>query len=154
MSLLLPETAPAATRRGFLITVTAAGAVMGFAAESDAATAAPPGYAPTIWYDIARDGTVTVHVTRAESPLVPQAVAMGDRPLEHVGDGLDAAMRMPGKAREIVLGALVAEIVEQQKRIELGGIAESEGTPELDPRSLHRGPGFGDSLNRTYRHGC
>jgi CO/xanthine dehydrogenase Mo-binding subunit len=75
MSLLLPQTGPAATRRGFLITVTAAGAVMGFAAESDAATAAPPGYAPTIWYDIARDGTVTVHVTRAE---------MG----QHVGTGI------------------------------------------------------------------
>src|SRR4029434_996546 len=93
-----------------------------------------------------------LHVTRTESPLVPQAVAMGDRPLEHVGNGLDAAVGMPGKAREIILGSFVAEIVEQQEGVEFRGIAESEGTPELDSRSFHRGPGFDTSRTGANGH--
>jgi isoquinoline 1-oxidoreductase beta subunit len=52
----------ALSRRGFLITVTAAGAVFALAAPADAAEA----YAPTIWYSIDRAGVVTVHIIRAE----------------------------------------------------------------------------------------
>jgi hypothetical protein len=50
------------SRRGFLITVTAAGAVFALAAPADAAEA----YAPTIWYAIDKAGVVTVHIIRAE----------------------------------------------------------------------------------------
>lgn len=55
----------APSRRGFLITLSAAGAMLGFApAAAGAATAG--GFEPTIWYGIDRDGIVTVHVIRAE----------------------------------------------------------------------------------------
>ena len=61
-----PDDATAAlSRRGFLITLTAAGAAMGFASAADAA-GAPAGLAPTIWYSIGRDGIITVNVIRAE----------------------------------------------------------------------------------------
>ena len=50
------------SRRGLLVTMTAAGATFGLAAPAQAAES----YAPTIWYTIARDGTVTVHIIRAE----------------------------------------------------------------------------------------
>jgi len=50
------------SRRGFLITVTAAGAAFAFAGPAEAAES----YAPTIWYSIDKAGTVTVHVIRAE----------------------------------------------------------------------------------------
>jgi isoquinoline 1-oxidoreductase beta subunit len=60
---LLP--ADALSRRGFLITLTAAGAVMGFAGEAGAADA-PAGFEPTLWYSIGRDGAVTVNIIRAE----------------------------------------------------------------------------------------
>ena len=61
-----PDDATAAlSRRGFLITLTAAGAAMGFAGAADAAGAAA-GFEPTIWYSIGRDGIVTVNVIRAE----------------------------------------------------------------------------------------
>ncbi|KRB46648.1 xanthine dehydrogenase family protein molybdopterin-binding subunit [Phenylobacterium sp. Root700] len=63
----IPITPPPAletSRRGFLITVAAAGAMMGLAAPTGAAAA--EGYEPTIWYRIGRDGTVTVNVIRAE----------------------------------------------------------------------------------------
>ncbi|WP_293904836.1 molybdopterin cofactor-binding domain-containing protein, partial [Phenylobacterium sp.] len=52
----------APSRRVFLITVTAAGGVFGLSTPAEAAA----GYAPTIWYDIDRQGVVTVHVIRAE----------------------------------------------------------------------------------------
>ena len=58
-----PPTAP--SRRGFLITATAAGVMLGFAPTAGAATAAGT-FEPTIWYGIDRDGIVTVHVIRAE----------------------------------------------------------------------------------------
>ncbi len=54
----------ATTRRGFMITVAAAGAMMGLAAPVGAEAA--EGFEPTIWYRIGRDGTVTVNVIRAE----------------------------------------------------------------------------------------
>ena len=56
----------ALSRRGFLIAATSAGVAMGFAGSADAASAAPAGFEPTIWYSIDRDGVVTVNVIRAE----------------------------------------------------------------------------------------
>lgn len=61
----IPIPSPTATtRRGFMITVAAAGAMMGLAAPIGAEAA--EGFEPTIWYRIGRDGTVTVNVIRAE----------------------------------------------------------------------------------------
>jgi isoquinoline 1-oxidoreductase beta subunit len=56
----------ALSRRNFLISVTAAGVALGFAAESVAAAGAPAGFEPTIWYSIGRDGAITVNIIRAE----------------------------------------------------------------------------------------
>ena len=52
----------APSRRGFLITVTAAGAMFSATTPTQAADR----FAPTIWYGIDRTGTVTVHIIRAE----------------------------------------------------------------------------------------
>ncbi len=55
------------SRRGFLITLSAAGATLGFAGAAGAeAAGAPAGFEPTIWYSIGKDGVVTVNVIRAE----------------------------------------------------------------------------------------
>ena len=58
---------------------------------------------------------------------------MLDRAVEHVGDRLDAAVRMPREPGEVVLRAVVAEIVEEQERVEGLGLAEAEGTVKLHP---------------------
>ncbi|WP_296599880.1 molybdopterin cofactor-binding domain-containing protein, partial [Phenylobacterium sp.] len=50
------------SRRGFLVSVTAAGAAFTLTAPAQAAGA----YEPTIWYAIDREGVITVHVIRAE----------------------------------------------------------------------------------------
>ena len=60
------------SRRGFLVAAAGASVLFGFAREADATTAfgpaasAPPGFEPTIWYGIDRDGIVTVNIIRAE----------------------------------------------------------------------------------------
>src|SRR5262249_28716783 len=81
-----------------------------------------------------------------------EAVAVLDRSGQHVGHGLDAAMRMPGKASPIIVRALVAEIVEQQKRIELVGRAEPERPTQLYAGALDRRRGLHDSLDWPNRH--
>ena len=65
--------APAPTRRGFLINATSAGFAMAFAlprlgqaADNASAAGAVIPFEPTIWYEIDRDGIVTVNIIRAE----------------------------------------------------------------------------------------
>ena len=94
-----------------------------------------------------------LHVAGAEIAAVAQAVAVLDVAGQHIGDGLDAAMRMPGKAGAILVGTVVAEIVEQQERIELGGVAEAEGAAQMDAGALDRGLGGDDALDRSDGHG-
>src|SRR5207244_10865065 len=65
-------------------------------------------------------------VTGPKGSLVSEAVTVVHRPREDVGDGFDPAMGVPGEPREVVLGVLVAKVVEQEKGIELFGIAEAE----------------------------
>ncbi len=80
-----------------------------------------------------------LHVAGAERAAIAQAVAVFDGAVQDVGDRLDAAVRMPGEAGEIIGRTVVAEIVEQQKRIGLGRVAEAEGAAQLDAGAFERG---------------
>ena len=51
-------------------------------------------------------------------PRLPRLSPCSTGAGEHVGDRFDAAMRMPREAGEIVVRVVVAEVVEQQERIE------------------------------------
>ena len=57
-----------------------------------------------------------------------------------------------GKPGEVVVGAVVAEIVEQQERVELAGVAEAEGATQLHAGPFHGRLGFDDPLYRPNRH--
>src|ERR1700722_1377709 len=59
----------------------------------------------------AATGGHPLHVAGAEIAAIAEAVAMLDVAGQHVGDGLDAAMRMPRKTGAIFLRPIVAEIV-------------------------------------------
>ncbi len=52
------------SRRSFIVGAAGSGVAMGFAPSGRAADAKP--FAPTIWYRIDRDGTVTVSIAKAE----------------------------------------------------------------------------------------
>ena len=50
----------------------------------------------------------------ATRPIPAKAVSMIDRSGQHIGDGFNPAVGVPGKAGPIVLRPLVAEIVQQE----------------------------------------
>ena len=95
-----------------------------------------------------------LHVARPHAAAIAQAVAMLHGPGQHVGDGLDAAVRMPGETGHIVVRPLVAEIVEQEKRIEFARIAEAERTAQLHARALEHRPRLIDTPDGPNGHGC
>ena len=97
-------------------------------------------------------GRHPLHVARAEHALVAEAVAVIDLAGQDIGDRLDAAMRMPGKAGLVLVGIVVAEIVQQQERIELLGVAEAEGAAQMHAGALHGGLGLDDLLHGTDGH--
>ena len=94
-----------------------------------------------------------LHVAGAQRAAVAQAVAVVDRAGEHVGDGLDAAVRVPGEARLVVGRPVVAEVVEQQERVVLAGVAEAEGAAQADAGAFHGRAGLDDALHRSDGHG-
>src|SRR5579859_2731111 len=81
-------------------------------------------------------GSHPLDVTSGHFAFVAETVAVLDRTGQHVRDGLDSAMRMPGESRQVVCRILIAEVVQQQKRIELLGLAEAEGALQLYSRSF------------------
>ena len=83
---------------------------------------------------------------------VAHAVAVLDRPGQHIGDGLDPAMGMPGEAGQVVVRDVVAEIVEQQEGIEVGGIAEPERAAQVHAGAFEGGLGLDESLDGSDGH--
>ena len=71
-------------------------------------------------------------------PAVAHAVAVFDAAGEHVGDGLDAAVRMPGKPGQVVVRDIVAEVVEEQERDRSRTFAEAERAAQMDAGALQR----------------
>ncbi len=100
----------------------------------------------------AAPGGHPLHVAGAERAFAADAVAMFDGSGQNIGDGLDAAMRMPGKAGEIIFGAVVAEIIQQQKGIGLLGVAEAEGAAQLDAGALDGGLRLHDAFDGADGH--
>src|SRR5207253_10706649 len=68
-----------------------------------------------------------LYVAGSNAPAMAHAVAVFYRSGQHIRDGFNAAMRMPRKARQIIGGDIVAEIIEEKKGIEVGGVAEEIG---------------------------
>ncbi len=71
---------------------------------------------------------------------------------EHVGDRLDAAVRVPRETGEVVRRPVVAEVVEEQERVGLGGVAEAEGAAQVDAGALDRRSGAAQSFDGANRH--
>ena len=68
--------------------------------------------------DHAAPGGHPLHAAVAEQALVARAVAVAHAAGKHVGDGLEAAMRMVRKAGDVVVRVVAAERVQHQERIE------------------------------------
>ena len=93
-----------------------------------------------------------LHVAGRERSAVSEAVAVFDRTGQNVSDGFDSTVRMPREPGKIIGRAVVAEIVEQQKRIRLCGVAETECTPQSDARTFDGGLRLHDAFDGTDGH--
>src|SRR5882762_616018 len=71
---------------------------------------------------------------------------------EHIGDGLDPAVRMPGKARQIVIRNVVAKVVQQEKGVELRSVPEPESTAQVHARAFESRLRLNQALNRSNGH--
>src|SRR5262249_56921583 len=83
---------------------------------------------------------------------IAEAVAVHHGASEYVGNRLDPAMRMPRKARQVVLGHIAAKIVEQQERVVVGRLPKTERAPEMDSGALQRGLRRDQLPDRPDRH--
>ena len=86
-------------------------------------------------------------VAGGDGAAVAEAVAVLHRSGEHIRDGLDAAMGMPREAREVVLRHIVAKVVEQQERVVVGRLAESERPAQVHACAFQRGLGCDELLD-------
>ena len=93
-----------------------------------------------------------LHVTRADGAAVAHAVAMLDRSGEDVRDRLDAAMRVPRKSGEVIFRNVVAKIIEQKERIEIGSVAEAKSAAQVHPRTIASRLGPDESFYGTNGH--
>ena len=59
---------------------------------------------------------------------------------------------MPGKAGAIIVGTIIAEIIEQQEGIELAGLAEAEGAMQLHAGTFHGGLGLHNPFDGSDGH--
>src|SRR5579864_6054071 len=92
-----------------------------------------------------------LHVTSGDGALIPHAVPVRHSSRQDVGDGFDAAVGMPGKASEIILWNVVAEIIQQKERVEFLGVPEAEGTPQMHARAFERGLRLNETFNWSNR---
>ena len=110
------------------------------------------GFGHFLVHDAAAGGH-PLDITCAEAAFVAQRVRVIDRAGEHVGDGLDAAVRVPREARLELLRVFVAEVVEQQEGIEGAGVVKPEGAVQVNPGAFQRWLGEGLGFYRAKRHG-
>src|SRR4029077_21233116 len=94
-----------------------------------------------------------LHVAGDHLALVAEAVAVLDRTGEYVGDRLDPAVRMPGKSRNVIFWILIAEVVQQQERIEFLGLAETESALQFHASALECGRRLNNLFNWPEGHG-
>jgi hypothetical protein len=87
--------------------------------------------------DNAASGRHPLHVASANGPAISHTVAVFDVTGKNVRNSLNATVGMPGESLEIFRRDIVAEVVQQKKRIELAGAAEAERAAQVNARSFY-----------------
>src|SRR3569623_1820898 len=93
-----------------------------------------------------------LHVTGAQSAAIAERGAVGHGAGQGVGDGLDAAMRMPREAGKVIVRPVDAEVDEQQERIGLARLAETEGAAQMHAGAVDRRFGLYDAFDGSDGH--
>ena len=90
-----------------------------------------------------------LHVAAGDDALVAEAVCVLHVPPDDIGDGLDAPVRMPGKAALKVFRLVGPEVVKHEERIEIRGFGIAEDPAQFYARTLGDGFAFVDGLDGT-----
>src|ERR1700674_2675171 len=85
--------------------------------------------------DAAR-GRHPLHVAGLEIAAVAEVILVPHVSVEHVGDGLEAAMRVRREAGDVVLRIVRIELIEHQERIEPKVGLAAEAAAQLDARAV------------------
>src|SRR5689334_9047763 len=109
-----------------------------------------------LWHLLMDNPAASSHpldVARRNRAAIAHAVTMLHRSSQHISNGFNPPMRMPGKAREVVFRNFIAEVVKKQKRIIVIRIAKSKSAAQMDPCSLHCRFGLNHLPDRSNGHG-
>src|SRR5437764_5388990 len=93
----------------------------------------------TFWHllmDDAAAGRHPLDFAGRDSSMVAHAIAVLHGPGEHIRDGLNPTVGVPRKSRQIVLGNVIAEVVEKEKGVEVGRVAESDRAAQVYARTF------------------
>jgi len=91
----------------------------------------------------AAPGAHPLHVTWTDNALITKAVAVSGGAFKHIGDRLDAAVRMHREATNRPFDRIVeSEVVEEQEWIVFIADPRSNGAAQFDARALNRGLGL------------
>ncbi len=63
------------------------------------------------------------------------------RASQHIGDGFDAAMRVPGETVDVIGWIFVPKVIKQQKRVQLTWIVKTKSAMQFYTGTLQRGTG-------------
>jgi hypothetical protein len=58
-------------------------------------------------------------------------------------------MGVPGKPGQVLLRDVVAEVIEEEERVELGGVTETERTAQVNARAFKSRLCLNNSLDRS-----
>jgi hypothetical protein len=71
---------------------------------------------------------------------------------EHIANGFDTPMWMPGESGLVIFGNVTPKVIEQQKRVELLGVSETEGAAKMHSRAFDCRLRLDHFLDGTKRH--
>src|SRR5262245_29243097 len=91
-----------------------------------------------------------LNIAGSDFAAVSDAVAMLDSSSEDICDSFDAAMRMPWETCKIILGNVIPKIIQQQERIEIRRIAETECASQMHSGSFESRFRLNQPLNGSH----
>src|SRR4029077_20313787 len=93
-----------------------------------------------------------LNVAGRDRAVIADAVAVLHGSRQDVCDCFYSAVGVPRETGQIVLGDVIAEVVEKQKRVEVGCIAEAEGATQVHAGAFNRWLGFNQPLDGSNGH--
>ena len=116
---------------------------------------------PSLWialrHFLVKDAAASRHpldIARPEAAAISEAVAVFHASRQYVGDRFNPAMRMPWEPRQVLIGVVVAKVIEEKEWVVIGGIAKANRPAQFDPGALEGGLGHRNALNGSDGHGA